>query len=182
MKRRGFVQSIPFLYASPALFAQAVAQQTVAKIETSSAGAAGQPVPHFFAAAQMAALRRLSGIIMPAIGNAPGAKEAGAAEFLDFLVGESPVSVRTLYRSGLDALNTRATTKYGRGFAALDDTQADTLLSPLREAWTWKEPADPFAVFLRHAKADVLTATTNSREWVTASGRGGNGTYWVTPE
>lgn len=177
MKRRRFVQSIPFLYASPALFAQAVA-----KIETSSAGSTGQPVPLFFATAQMAALRRLSEIIMPVTGNTPGAKEAGAAEFLDFLVGESPVSVRSLYRAGLDALNTRATGKYGRGFAALDNTQADTLLSPLREAWTWKEPADPFAVFLRHAKADILTATTNSREWVTASGRGGNGTYWVTPE
>jgi hypothetical protein len=165
------------LYASPALFAQAFA-----KLETSSAGAAGQPVPRFFAATQMAALRRLGEIIMPAIGNAPGAKEAGAAEFLDFLVGESPVAVRTLYRSGLDALNTRAAAKYRLGFAALDDTRADALLGPLREAWTWKEPADPFAVFLRHAKADILTATTNSRGWVIASGRGGNGTYWIAPE
>jgi hypothetical protein len=182
MKRRHFVQSIPFLYASPALFAQAIA-----KLDVTSTDAVGAPVSRFFSTTQLAALRRLSDIIMPSIAGAPGAIEAGAPEFLDFLVGQSPVPVRTLYRTGLESLNTRATAKYSKAFAALDNEQADVLLSPLREAWTWKEPTDPFAVFLRHAKADVLTATMNSREWITASqrgrgGSGGNGTFWLPPE
>jgi hypothetical protein len=181
MKRRRFIQSIPLLYASPALFGQAIA-----RIDGSSPDAVGQPVPRFFFGPQLAALRRLSDLIVPAMRDTPGAIDARAAEFLDFLVGQSPVPVRSLYRNGLDALNTRATAKYGKAFAQLDDTQADGLLSPLRQPWTWKEPGDPFAVFLRHAKADILTATMNSREWNTTAQRGrgsaGTGTYWLTPE
>lgn len=181
MKRRSFVQSIPFLYASPALFAQAIA-----KIDAVSTDSVGTPIPRFFAAPQLAALRRLSDIIMPSIAGAPGALEADAPEFLDFLIGQSAANVRTLYRNGLDILNTRASTQFGKPFAALDAGQADTLLAPLRQPWTWEEPTESFAVFLRHAKADVLTATMNSREWITATqrirGSGGNGTYWLPPE
>lgn len=181
MKRRQFVQSLPFLYSSPGLFAQAIA-----KLDSTSTDAVGKPVPRFFSAPQLAALRRLSDMILPAIAGAPGAIDAGAPEFLDFLIGESPQPGQTLYRSGLDALNTRGTARYGRAFAVLDDTQADAVISPLREPWTWKEPADPFAAFLRQAKADILTATLNSREWITAAqrnrGSAGNGTYWLPPE
>ena len=75
----------------------------------------GRPVPHFFSAAQFAALRRLSDLILPAIGENPGALEAGAPEFLDFLIGQSPLPARVVYRSGLDALNARATAKYRAG-------------------------------------------------------------------
>lgn len=181
MKRRRFVQSISLLYGSPALFAQAIA-----KLDTVATDAAGKPVPKFLPAPQLAALRRLSDLIMPAGSDIPGALEAGAPEFLDFLIGQSPQPVRTLYRSGLEALNTRAMAKYAKTFAALDEAKADVLLSPLHQAWTWKPPADPFADFLRHAKADILMATMNSREWNTAAQRnrvpGGNGTYWLPPE
>lgn len=196
MKRRRFIQSIPLLYASPALYAQ-----SIAKIEIASPGAVGQPVSRFFSAPQFAALRRLSDIILPRISEAPGALDAGAPEFLDFLVGESPLPTRSLYRNGLDALNAQASAKFGKAFAAIDDTQADDLLAPLRKPWTWQAhgpelacstcastliPADPFAAFLQHAKADILTATTNSREWITAAqrsrGGGGNGTYWLPAE
>ena len=186
MKRRRFVQSISLLYASPVLFAQAIA-----KLDTVATDAAGKPVPRFFSGPQLAALRRLSDLVMPAGvmpdgTGAPGALEAGAPEFLDFLIGQSPQPLKMLYRTGLEALNARATARYGKVFAALDEEKADALLSPLRAAWTWSPPSDPFAVFLRHAKADVLTATMNSREWITAAQRnrasGGSGTYWLPPE
>ncbi len=196
MKRRRFVQSIPFLCASPALVAQ-----SIAKIDTLSPDAVGKPVTRFFAASQLAALRRLSDIILPPIAGAPGALDAGAPEFLDFLVGQSPLATRTLYRNGLDTLNAQGMAKYGKAFAALDGTQADVLLSPLRVQLKYREhkgelacstctgslvSADPFDVFLHHAKADILTATTNSREWITYASRnrgsGGNGTYWLAPE
>jgi hypothetical protein len=181
MKRRQFVQSIPFLYSSPALFAQAIA-----RLDTAATDAVGKPVPRYFSAPQLAALRQLSDIILPSIAGAPGAREAGAPEFLDFLIGESPPASQTLYRSGLDALNTRANAQFSRAFAALDGTQADALLAPLREPWTWEEPSDTFAAFLRQAKSDILTAALNSREWITAAqrnrGGAGNGTYWLPPE
>jgi hypothetical protein len=181
MERRRFVQAIPFLYSSPALLAQAIA-----KLDGAATDAVGRPLPHFFSGAQFAALRRLSDLIVPAMGGFPGALDAGAPEFLDFLIGQSPLPARVVYLSGLDALNAHSTAKYGKAFAAVDDTEADALLSPLHEAWTWQEPTEPLSLFLRHAKADIPTATTNSREWITASARNrgsaGNGTYWLPPE
>ena len=179
MQRRRFVQSIPFLTVTPTLFAQV--------LSTVAPDSVGQPTSRFFPSSQFAALRRLSDIILPSISGNPGALEAGAPEVLDFLVGQSPLPVKSLYRSGLLAMNTRAGSRFGKLFADLDATQADAVLAPLRQAWNYKDPIDPFALFLRHAKADVLTATTNSREWITAAqrgrgGSGGNGTYWLPVE
>ena len=181
MQRRRFVQAIPFLYSSPALLAQAIA-----KLDGAATDAVGHPLPHFFSAPQFAALRRLSDLILPTIGETPGALDAGAPEFLDFLIGQSPLPARVVYLAGLDALNAHATTYYTKPFAALDAAESDTLLAPLRDPWTWKEPTEPVALFLRHAKSDILTATMNSREWIAATQRNrlsaGNGTYWLPPE
>jgi gluconate 2-dehydrogenase subunit 3-like protein len=187
MKRRRFVQSLPLLSATPALLALPQVSMPVATPD-----AVAKPVPRFFSPPQLAALRRLSDLIMPAIAGTPGALEAGAPEFLDFLIGASPLPRRALYRSGLDALNTRAIAAFGKAFTALDDAQAATLLTPLHEPWTWgdqrtKDPKDVFAVFLRTAKADILAATVNSREWIEVVSQrsrnaNGIGTYWLPSE
>lgn len=140
-------------------------------------------VLHFFSAQQFAALRKLSDILMPPMNGAPGALDAKAAEFLDFLIGASPVDRQQLYRAGLDALNAGAATRYLKPFAALDATQAGVLLAPMHARWTFEPPVDPLARFLVAAKQDVRTATVNSREYNTANaggGRrtGGGGLYW----
>ena len=178
MRRRRFTQTMLALPAAPALLAQ-----EMPKIEVGVADAGAETVPHFFSAPQLAALRRLSELLLPAMGETPGALEARAPEFLDFLIGESPAERKQLYRAGLDALNAGARRKYGKAFAELDAAQADAVLAPLHERWTYDAPKDPLAAFLREAKADVMAATVNSREWVqvvsqrsrTASG---TGIYW----
>ena len=121
---------------------------------------------------------------MPKLGETPGAIDAGAPEFLDFLIGESPLQRRALYRSGLDSLNTRAIAKFGKAFGGLDNSQAGTLLEPLLKPWAWDSPADVFAGFLRIAKSDILTATVNSRDWIAVASKrsraaNGIGTYWL---
>jgi Gluconate 2-dehydrogenase subunit 3 len=154
------------------------------KLETSVADAVGEMAPRFFNLQQFAALQKLGDILMPPLNGAPGSSEAHAAEFLDFLIGESPADRQQLYRAGLDALNTAAHSRFNKPFAETDASQAAELLSPLRAPWTFDPPADPLARFLREAKADVRTATLNSREYVAAgssSGRrgfGGQGLYW----
>ncbi|HZL57015.1 MAG TPA: gluconate 2-dehydrogenase subunit 3 family protein [Bryobacteraceae bacterium] len=182
MKRRRFVQSLPLLSSAPGLLGQ-----DAPKIDFAAPDTTATPLPHFFSAPQFAALRRLSDIILPPIAGTPGALAAGAPEFLDFLISESPAPRRVLYRSGLDALNTRAIGQYGIAFTALDNSQADTLLAPLRDPWTDSRPADVFAEFLRVARADILTATVNSREWIAVVSRrnpaaGGIGAYWLPAE
>jgi len=191
------------LSSVPVVLAQQNAPQPEVPLAMASPDSVAKPSPHFFSEPQLSALRRLSDIIVPAIAGTPGALEAGAPEFLDFLIGQSPLPTRTLYRTGLEALNTRAMAQYGQPFARLGNVQADTLLGPLREprtrrahapqlacspcAGSQEDPADTFAVFLRHAKAYILTATMNSREWIAAASQrnrsaSGIGMYWLPAE
>ena len=154
------------------------------RIETAVADEVAEMAPRYFTPAQFGALRKLSETIMPPMNGAPGALEAGAPEFLDFLISESPQDRQQLYKIGLDQLNAQAKKRFSKTFAELDATQTVTLLAPLREAWAFDPPTDPLARFLREAKKDVRTATINSREYasaVSSSGRrgaGGIGLYW----
>lgn len=163
--------------ALPSVAAAAPAQATAPvanteefpKINTASMeeGAAG--VATFFTAPQLEALRKLGDAIMPASNGRPAASDAGVAEFLDFLIRQSPPPLQSLYRDGLDRL--------------VRDGVSGTTLAPLKSPWTYAGPADRFAQFLERAKMDILQATTNSREWAEAQGRGRRGSspggyYW----
>lgn len=202
MKRRHFVQALTAIPAASSLVAQQpqpaapppaqggrggggrgapVADDT--KLEVSVAEAVADPQPHFFTAPQSSALRRVSDILAPATTSSPGALAAGAPEFLDFLIGKSGPERQTVYRTGLDALNAQARKQFNKPFADTDAAQADQLLASLRAPWTYEEPADLIARFLRAAKADVRTATANSRAAAgSAPGAGrrisGSGLYW----
>jgi hypothetical protein len=202
MKRRRFLQTIaaapiastalaqqPAAAVNPAAPVNAPSQpgEEVLKVESSVADAAAEMVPAFFNAEQFAVLRRLSDILMPPIKGAPGALEAKAPEFLDFLIGASPSDRQQLYRAGLDALNAQAQKRFTRPFAEVDAAQAGTLLAPLRQPWTFDPPADPLARFLQAAKQDVRAATMNSAEWIAAGSSGGRraggiGQYWYSIE
>ncbi len=193
MKRRRFIQTAaaaPALAipAAPAVLAQppGAAQRPQAeapKFDLATPDAVADAAPRFFSAPQFAALRKLSELLMPALNNLPGALEAKAPEFLDFLISASPADRKQLYKNGLDTLNAQAQKKFGKAFADVNETQAAELLAPLRAAWTYEAPADPFARFLREAKQDVRNATMNSREYATAGSGGGRrgggmGQYW----
>ena len=194
MKRRQALKSLAGVSAVSALPLPAFAQQPAAspvnetpKLETATADAAAQGVPRFLSADQFAALDRLAQILMPAAGDTPGAKETGVAEFLDFLISESPEDRQALYRDGLDQLNSQARTRHGKPFAELGLLEIDALLAPLREPWSYSGPAAPFARFLQAAKQDVMEAAMNSREWSEARAKrsrraGGLGTYWYPIE
>jgi hypothetical protein len=145
------------------------------KIEftTVTPGEAARPVPRFFSEDQFKALQRLADILMPSFNERPGAKEARVAEFLDFLISESPADRQELYRAGLDHLNAQARKAHNQPFAAILDQQTSPILKPLTSAWTYDGPTDSFARFLVAAKEDVLRATYNAR---------GNGYYWVRIE
>ena len=139
---------------------------------------------HFFTAQQFAALRKLSDMLIPPMNGAPGALEAKAPEFLDFFLSQSAADRQQLYRIGLDGLNAQARKRFTKPFADVEVSQAETLLAPLRDPWTYDAPADPVAAMLRAAKDDIRRATTNSREWnlAVAAGRargGGGGLYWL---
>jgi hypothetical protein len=181
MKRRSFLQTVvaaplvaaPVASAAPAPQPQAAPPQDAPKVEYTYTEAVAEAAPRFFAAPQFAALKKLSEIIMPPMNGAPGALEAQVPEFLDFLIGVSPADRQQLYTVGLDRLNAQAKKEFNKSFAEVDATQADKLLAPLRQPWTYDPPADPLARFLIAAKQDVRTATMNSREYNNAGAASG---------
>lgn len=156
------------------------------KLDASVADDAAEMMPTFFRGDQYSALQKLSEIIMPSMKGAPGAVEAHVPEFLDFLLSQSPDDRKALYRTGLDLLNAGAKKQFGKAFSAVTAEEAGKLLAPLRDPWTYDPPKDPLAKFLRAAKQDIRTATTNSREYTSAVSGGGSrrgagvGLYWYS--
>ena len=98
----------------------------------------------FFSATQLAALKRLSDLLMPRTASTPGAIDAQVPEFLDFWIGKSPTGQQKIYTAGLDALNKQSLTKYKRAFAELDDTAAAAVIEPaIKQPWSYVPPSDP---------------------------------------
>jgi hypothetical protein len=194
MKRRAVLRSLLAIPSVAALPSEAFAQQGKAtpstdtpNTQTTDVDSTSDSVVKTFNSAQFAALRKLGEIVMPAEQDTPGATEAGAAEFLDFLIGVSPAPRVALYKTGLDRLNSDAQQRYHKSFSELTADQAAPILAPLRAAWSYKTPSDPFAAFLLAAKNDLLTATTNSREYIAVVSQrrrsaGGVGLYWYPIE
>jgi gluconate 2-dehydrogenase gamma chain len=85
--------------------------------------------PQFFTDAEYAVVDRLTDIIIPSDAT-PGAKEAGVAEFIDFMVANDP-QVQYLFRTGLVWLNAHAEQKMGKRFIELGAEQQISLLEPL---------------------------------------------------
>src|SRR5258707_14498275 len=60
----------------------------------------------FFLPVQMATLVRLCDLLLPPIGDKPGALQAETPLFLDFLIGGSPAARKQVYTGGLNWLDT----------------------------------------------------------------------------
>ncbi len=134
--------------------------------ETEAVDAVAEGDLTFFSTGQMATLSRLSDLLVPALGDKPGALQAEAPVFLDFLIGISPDVRKGLYTGGLDWLDSESKKKYGIPFARTEPLQADSLVKPWLRTWmTDHPPAEPHAGFLNIAHADIRTATMNSEVW-----------------
>ncbi len=138
--------------------------------------------PTFFTPVQMATLVHLSAVLVPPGNKRPGAVDAQAPQFLDFLIGDSPAPRKQLYTGGLDWLETESHRKYSAAFAKTSPEQADALLKPWLRTWMSDHPpTEPHADFVNIAHADIRTATMNSKAWNDAVDRAdGNAQqmYW----
>jgi len=140
--------------------------EELGKIPLSAADAVAQGLPRYLSKSELAVFADLARALVPAFGEQPGAVEAEAPEFLDFLLSVSPVDVQQLYREGLAQ------------YAKTKD------LSPLTKPWTHDEPKDPYHRFLRAARTALYQATVNSKPWADAMSQrsrsaGASGLYWL---
>ena len=124
----------------------------------------------FFTQAQMGTFTRLCNLLLPSIGDRPGALQAGTPLFLDFLIGSSPEARQRVYTGGLDWLDRESQSRYKLPFARLDDAQADALLKPWLRTWmTDHPPTELHADFINIAHEDIRIATANSKAWSDAA-------------
>ena len=138
----------------------------------------------FFSALQLATLTRLCAVMMPAIGDKPGAIEAETPMFLDFLMAGSPAARQNVYSGGLNWLETEAHRKFGKAFQKLDDDEADVVLKPWLRTWMSDHPpTEVHAGFVCIALDDIRRATVNSKAWsehpsTGAEERAASGLFW----
>jgi gluconate 2-dehydrogenase gamma chain len=85
--------------------------------------------PQFFTPAGYAVVERLTEIIIPS-DKTPGAKEAGVAEFIDFMVASDP-DAQYGFRTGLTWLDAHSEQAAGKKFMDLTPEQQASLLEPL---------------------------------------------------
>jgi hypothetical protein len=186
MHRRDFVRAVLAVGAAPELL---VSQQAANPAPPPPAPVpwllglnSKTPIPHveaaeeialaearFFTPQQMATLTRLSDVLMPPVGNKPGAVQAQTPMFLDFLIGSSPDTRKKVYSQGLDWLEAESKKKFNTEFAKLTDQQAGELLKPWLRTWfSDHPPTEEHADFVNVAHDDIRTATVNSKAWFVA--------------
>jgi hypothetical protein len=120
----------------------------------------------FFTPLQMGTLVRLCDVLLPPIGDKPGALRADTPRFLDFLIGNSPHARKQMYAGGLDWLDAASQSKYKLPFAQLNQAQADALLKPWLRTWMSDHPpTERHADFINIAHEDIRIATMNSKAW-----------------
>jgi len=142
----------------------------------------------FFTPIQMATLVRLCDVLLPPIGNKPGALQAETPLFLDFLIGSSPTARKMVYTGGLNWLDSESQKKYRKAFAKLDDREADAILKPWLRTWMSDHPPmEPHADFINIAHEEIRTATVNSKAWSETPSVGAQasteaGLYWYPIE
>jgi hypothetical protein len=85
--------------------------------------------PQFFTASEYAMIERLTDVIIPG-DTTPGAKEAGVAEFIDFMVAND-TEQQYPFRMGLVWLNAHCERTLGNKFIELSSEQQMSILEPL---------------------------------------------------
>ena len=183
MVRREFVQAILSVLVAPRLlFSQQASKANLPppapvpwtlglnpltpQPHTQAADGVAEIEAHFFTAIQMATLVRLCEILVPPLGNRPGAVTAETPQFLDFLIGSSPLARKKVYTGGLAWLEAEAQRTLHKPFAKIENSEADALLRPWLRAWMSDHPpTEPHASFINIAHDDIRNATANSRAW-----------------
>lgn len=85
--------------------------------------------PLFFSPAEYAMVERLTELIIPS-DTTPGAKEAGVAEFVDFMVAHDTQRQYPM-RLGISWLNAHCERLFAKAFMALSEAQQVAVLEPL---------------------------------------------------
>ena len=106
--------------------------------------------PLFFSGEDFARIERLTELIIPS-DQTPGAREAGAAEFVDFMVAHDTEQQQPM-RTGLAWLGEQSGHRFAHPFLELTEAQQVSLLEPLAYAAKYREGEEVGREFFRRLK------------------------------
>ena len=95
-------------------------------------GPVGQPAPRNLTAGEREILDAMIGRLIPSDEAGPGAREAGALDYIDRELGGALAGSRELYRAGLLALDRYAEYTRGAPFMELPEREQDSVLFDLQ--------------------------------------------------
>jgi hypothetical protein len=110
------------------LEAQAAADHAHAAVQASAAS--GPYQPRFFTAAEFATIRLLADLIIPRDAKSGSASDAGAPEFIDYIVAEQPER-KTAMHGGLVWLDTESRRRFDKGFMAAAPAERAQILDDI---------------------------------------------------
>lgn len=140
----GAAAMIPFVPAEVAAAAQrAVAGGTPAALK-------------FFTAAQHRTVDALTEVIIPTDERSPGARAAKVADYLDFILNESPADARQAWKDGLVALDGASVAQFGRPFVELTAEQQVAIVT--EAARNEGNATTPLETFFSEAKGRTIHA------------------------
>jgi len=137
-------------------------------------------VPQFFTATEYATLECLTAIIIPSDGS-PGAREAGVAEFIDFMVAHEP-AVQYDFRTGLTWLDAHAQRLHGKAFRELEAEQQSSVLKPLAYSAQQRPGEEDGRTFFQLARRYTVMGFYTSRVGLEELNYPGLKFYSASPE
>jgi hypothetical protein len=118
--------------------------------------------PKFFSTAEYATVERLADLIIPSEPGSPGARDAGVAEFVDFMIASDP-SAQFGFRYGLVWLDGHAQKQHGKPFRELDTAQQQSLLEPLAYAARHRKGEEEGRAFFKKMREYTVMGFYTSR-------------------
>ena len=106
--------------------------------------------PQFFSNSEYAVVERLTELIIPT-DDTPGAKEAGVAEFIDFMISRDREQ-QYPFRTGLSWLNAHSERLLSKPFLALSGKEQISILEPLAYKAKNREGEEDGREFFRRMK------------------------------
>jgi hypothetical protein len=111
------------------LEAAAAADHAHAAVQAAAAGR-GPYTPRFFTATEFAMVKALADLIIPRDGRSGSASDAGAPEFIDYIVAEQHER-QTAMRGGLVWLDTESRRRFDKGFMAASAAERTQILDDI---------------------------------------------------
>ena len=106
--------------------------------------------PQFFTAPEYWLIERLTELIIPS-DETPGAREAGVAEFVDFMVAHDQEQ-QPIMRAGLASLEDHSKRTLGKPFRELTEQQQGSVLEPLAYESKYRPGQETAREFFRRVK------------------------------